>query len=173
MVNGNPADELAVLFPAPRTITIAGRVLELKPYASISQSARLRELGGPIMEREDVDGGRTLDAFLRECPEEANALIVAATDLDAQWIAGLSEDDRFELASHLIDLLGPFIARVRLPQWARIYRGRMALLGIGLTASKPSTITDTPIPDGTAQSKLSATLMPSHGPNGATAASAP
>jgi hypothetical protein len=167
------ANELALLFPAPRTVTIAGRVLELKPYASIAQSSRLREIGGPIMEREDVPEGRTLDAFLRECVDEANALIVAATDLDAQWIAGLSEDDRFELTSHLIDLLGPFIARVRLPQWARIYRGRMALLGIGLTASKPSTITDTPIPDGTAQSRPNATSMPSLAPNGMPAALAP
>jgi hypothetical protein len=166
-------NELALLFPAPRTVTIAGRVLELKPYASIAQSSRLRELGGPIMEREDVEGGRSLDVFLRECTDEANALIVAATDLDAQWIAGLSEDDRYDLVAHLVDILGPFIARVRLPQWARIHRGRMALLGLGPMGSNGSAITDTPIQDGTAANRPNATLIPSRAPNGMPAALAP
>jgi hypothetical protein len=171
MVNGNAADELAILFPAERSITIAGRVVQIK-RCGIAQSSRVRELGMPILQREDVDGGRSFEAFLADCPEEANALIVAATGLDAQWIAALNDEDRYELASQLAEVNGSFFAQVRLPQWARIHRGRMGLLGLGPMGSSASSNTDTPILADTPESKPSATSMPSLAQNGMPAAPA-
>jgi hypothetical protein len=169
MVNGNPADELAVLFPAPRILTIGGRTVEIK-QCGIAQSARVREIGAPILQRED--GRRSFDLWLVEEPAEACALIGLATDLDPDWITGLSEIDRLELAVNVWEVNESFFVRRLFPMWARIVRATNRMQ-TGLIASNASLSTDTLIPEATPESKPSATSMPSLAPNGMPAALAP
>lgn len=168
MVNGNPADELAVLFPAPRVLNIGGRTVEIK-QCGIAQSARVREIGTPILQREE--GRRSFDLWLVEESAEACALIGLATGLDPDWIAGISELDRLELAVNVWEVNENFFVRRLLPMWARIVRATNRMQ-IGLIASNASLSTDTPIPEASPESKPNSTLPPSAGPNGASVAPA-
>lgn len=168
MVNGKAADELAVLFPAPRFLTIGKRTIEIK-QCGLAQSSRVREVGAPILAREE--GLRSFDVWIADEPAEVCALIVLATGLDADWVAGLSELERLELALNIWEVNESFFVRRLFPLWARIFRATERMRD-GLIASNASMTTDTPIPGATPESRPNSGLPPLTAPNGANAAPA-
>lgn len=161
------AGELAALFPDVRSITIAGRAIELKQMG-LAQGSRILRMAGPILAVRG-DGELTLFEWVADHPDEANPLIVAASGLDPDWVAKLGDDDRCELASHLSELNAGFFARRLIPNQARVKVATDAINGDGPMRSTASSPADTPTPAVTRPSKPASTSRPPRVDSAATA----
>lgn len=179
-VSRETADELEVLYPAPRAFTIAGRDVQI-PEASFRMCGQVYSLGLALTVRlaflPDFDAtALTVDVMrygevIEQHPAEAVDLLHAGTGLDRDWLASLSALDKCELASAWIEVNGDFFAR-----WLHT-RSRMAAAvgslnaGAGPTSSTPSASTATPIQKATPRGKSNGTSSRASAPtraNGAT-----
>jgi hypothetical protein len=163
------AAELAALFPAPRTVEIAGRSIQLTA-CGIGQAGRIIDAGAGLYQK-TLDG-ESFEELFERYPDDTAALIVAATSLDAEWVQGLSADDKYELASHWLAMNADFFVRRRLPTLARI-RGALLSIGGGQISSNIYTDMDTPMRQPTPSAPHPSTFQPSPAPNGAASASSP
>lgn len=139
-----PLDELAALYPQPRTVTIAGRAVEIQP-STIRAGARVLHLAQKmwaLRQSEEEDELTLAD----EHPEEAAALLFAATGLDIDWLSGLAATDKVELGLAWMEVNGaffvlrPFLLRVRMGKAVN------AMFGRGLTSSPVSSETEAETP---------------------------
>lgn len=98
MPDGKPEDrtteaarELAELYPAARSFTVAGRVVEIKP-CTLSQA-------GAIVTWEAAFAAekRSLFAVMEELPDMAADYLAAMTGGDRAWIVSLAPVDRLRL----------------------------------------------------------------------------
>jgi hypothetical protein len=153
MIPGSAA-ELAALFPAPRSVVIAGRTIEIK-RCGIAQGGRIIDAGAGLYAR--IQGGAEFLDLFEQFPSETSALIVAATGLPLEWVTGLDPVDQFALAS----------------EWMDVNAGFFAIVGAGPTLSTASPSTDTPTPESTPRKRRGNILNPSQPPKGANAAPAP
>ena len=164
MESGKTAEhELAVLYPAPRTVTIAGRAIEIK-RCGISQAGRIIDTGAPLYQR--VQDGADFPTMFEEFPDETSALVVAGTGLPLDWVRGLDPIDRFDLASAWMEVNAGFFVRRLLPSMARYWTAKGAMLGIGPISSDTSSITGTSTQATILQPPLNDLLMPSPAPKG-------
>lgn len=163
------AGELATLFPVSRSVTIAGRMIELKPLG-IGRASRIAEMAAPILAVRD--GDISFFEWIEQFPEEANPLIVVATGLDADWVAGLSAVDRADLATHLQEQNAAFFVQRLLPIMARKRRATEAWNGVGPTPSSSSSQPDMPTPRNTPPPNAAPTSRPSVEPSSALATAA-
>lgn len=138
-----PAQELAVLFPHPRSVTIAGRVIEIK-RCGLAQAGRLIDAAMPLY----VEAGGNLTqinalAWFEDRPAEMNSIIVAATGLEAEWVAALDPLDKFAIASEWLDVNGAFFVQRLLPRFAVFMNAMAKMAGGGPTSSTSSSSTAT------------------------------
>lgn len=126
------AEELAALFPSPRTYTIAGRKVEIKP-CGIAQAGRILDAGLPLYALH-LKMGMELEEFLEDKPEETNALIVAATQFEPEWVAGLHALERQQIITAWLEVNGAFFFLRLLPERARL-ASVLASIGGGRTSS--------------------------------------
>jgi hypothetical protein len=127
------AEELATLFPAARTVTIAGRTVEIKP-CGIAQAGRIIDAGMPLYALH-VERGAELLSFIEEEPGAINALIVAATGFDAEWVTSLQPMDKIDLINEWLEVNGGFFFRRLVPRLARFGTAIAGILGAGRTSS--------------------------------------
>jgi hypothetical protein len=162
--------ELATLFPAPRTITIAGRSIEIK-RCGIAQAGRIIDAGSGLYLQIE-SGAEFMDLFESD-PDATSALIVAATGLDAAWVKSLDPLEQFELATAWMEVNAAFFVRRLLPSLAR-YRGALnAMFGDGQIASPDSSARGTSTPATTPPTPPSSFSVPSNAPTGAAFATSP
>jgi hypothetical protein len=138
---------LATLFPAPRSVTIAGRPIEIK-RCGIAQAGRIIDAGSGLYLQIE-SGAEFMDLFESD-PDATSALIVAATGLDSSWVKSLDPLEQFELATAWMEVNAAFFVRRLLPSLAR-YRGALnAMFGDGqissADSSAPATSTPATIP---------------------------
>ena len=137
-------DELSVLFPQPRTVTVAGRKVEIVP-SSIREGTRVLNLAlalWTLRQSEDDDELILAD----EHPAEAVDLLEAATGLDREWLASLSAADKCELALAWMEVNGAFFVLRPLVIRAKMKTAISKMFGVGATSSTPSSNEATPIP---------------------------
>lgn len=130
----NAAQELATLFPAPRSITVAGRTLEIR-RCTIAQGGRILDVGIPIWQRlaaaDDADPLTLFD----EHPEDALALLIAATGMSAETFAPFDAADRFAIASAWMEVNAGFFVRRLLPSLLKMRGAIASAFGGGPTSS--------------------------------------
>lgn len=129
----SPGEELATLFPAARSVTVAGRTVEIKP-CGIAQAGRIIDAGMPLYAIH-VERGAELLSFIEEEPEAVNALIIAATGFDAEWVASLQPMDKIDLINEWLEVNGGFFFRRLVPKLARFGTAIAGILGVGRTSS--------------------------------------
>lgn len=133
-------DELSALFPQPRTVTVAGRKVEIVP-SSIRAGASVLHLALALWALRESDDDDEL-ILADEHPTEAAALLVAATGFDPVWIAGLSASDKCELALAWMEVNGAFFVLRPMLVRARMQKAVASMLGAGAASSTPSPVTD-------------------------------
>lgn len=141
-MNAPDAAQLAALFPADREVIVAGRSITLKA-CTLGQSGRIVDAGADLYAKHI--GGESFEELFDNYPTETTTLLVAATGLDHEWVSALSNDDRYELASHWLEVNAAFFVQRRLPNLART-RGAIASIGAGATSTTISSAPDTPTP---------------------------
>lgn len=136
-------NELAALFPQPRTVTIAGKSVDIVP-STIRAGARVLHLAVQLYALRQSDEDDEL-MLADDHPEETAALLFAATGLDPDWLASLSATDKVELALVWMEVNGaffvlrPFLLRLRMGQSVA------AMFGGGLMSSHGSNGAESPI----------------------------
>ena len=128
-----PAQELATLYPAARAIVIAGRSVEIKP-CGIAQAGRIIDAGMPLYSMH-AEGGASLLSLVEDEPQSIDALIVAATGFDGEWVASLEPLDKIDLVNEWLEVNGGFFFRRLLPKLARFGNAIASVLGVGRTSS--------------------------------------
>lgn len=98
-----PTEELAVLFPAPQPIDVAGKRIEVKPL-SIRQLGRVAKAINPIVDSIDDGGEINFARLIGEHTEHAIAAIAAATGETEDWIAELPADQFIVLAKTVFEV---------------------------------------------------------------------
>jgi len=136
------AAQLAALFPADREVTIAGRSITLSA-CTLGQAGRIVDSGAELYTKHLA--GESFEDLFDRYPVETSDLLVAATGLEREWVTGLANDERYELASHWLAMNADFFVRRRLPSLART-RGAIASIGAGATSTTTSSEPDTPTP---------------------------
>lgn len=131
MPDGAPViDELAVLFPAPVTITVDGKPVEIK-RCGMGQGSRLVQLGVPLWQAMP-EGSHPADLF-DDPSDQLRALVAAACNGDREWIAKLDGVDLYAIATKWWEINSAFFVRRLLPSYAAMSKGMQALIGAGPT----------------------------------------
>lgn len=151
--------ELAVLFPAPRSVTIGGHSIRIE-RCTLKQSGQLWSIGEPLYQRVVADGIDPVDLIDDE-PEATAALIIAATGVDREFVDGLDSLDKLSIARAWLEVNAAFFAQRLLPARAGFNRAMMGLLGVGPTRSTTSTSMATSVPPTTPQKPQADTSPPS------------
>jgi hypothetical protein len=127
--------ELAVLFPAPRNVTIADRVIEIK-RCTIAQGGRLLDVGLPLWKRYGESGDDPVSIFETH-PAEATALLHAATGAEIEWLATLDPVDQLALGAAWFEINAAFFVRRLFPSLLRMRLAIATAFGNGRTLSQP------------------------------------
>lgn len=149
MPDGMPAEtaaphELATLFPAPRSATVAGRVIDIQ-RCTIEQGGRILDVGLPIWERFALSGDDPLTLF-ESNPGEAVALLHAATGLGTEWLASLDAVDKLDIATQWIQVNAAFFVQRLMPKLIRVRLALASAFGVGPTPSRTSLPPASPTP---------------------------
>lgn len=126
MAKPDPTDELEVLFPESRTVTIAGEAYTITPPT-------VRQMGaiGKLLKRL-VDGGAaesTVEMLLLSHADEMTALVAIATGRPDDQIAALRSDYGLELAIAVWEVWSPFFVKRMLPLVAEMVARALSLAG--------------------------------------------
>lgn len=134
------AQELARLFPQPRTVTVGDRKLEIR-QVGIAQAGRIISAAMPVYTATagDVD---LLELFDTR-PDEINAIIVAGTGADAAWVASLEPVDKFAIVTAWMEVNAAFFVQRLLPLMASFMQSMALISGGGPTSSTSSSSTGT------------------------------
>lgn len=145
------ADDLTVLHPE-RQVTIAGRELTIREYGFV-EGLRLLPVAEPLIqdlqrwfESGELPEAVQIQALLGRHADAVVQLMVAATDVELEWITGLNQADGTALMYWWWMVNGPFYVRSALD---RVKAAReLAALRAGLTSMPPSSppATETPPP---------------------------
>lgn len=128
-----PAKDLAILFPASRAVTIAGKTVEIKP-CGLAQAGRIVDAGMPLYALH-IEQGMELLAIIEDEPVSVNAMIVAATGFHAEWVASLEPMDKLDLINEWLEVNGGFFFRRQVPKLARFAIAIAGAFGAGRTSS--------------------------------------
>lgn len=161
--------DLAALYPAPVTITIAGRPVRIE-RCTLRQGGRILDVGMRLYA--EMRDGESFLAVFEERHDETTALIVAATGLDAEWVDGLDAIDQFELASRWVEVNGRFFARRLLPNLMRMGQALRELRGDGPTSSPSSSAAASPTPAASPRTPPSSSSARTRAPSAASGATA-
>lgn len=131
----NGAKELAALSPAPQTIKVAGRTVEIK-QCSIAQAGRIFDAGMPLYLK-SLSATDFLELFETD-PETTSALVAVATDLEREFVDGLEPIDRFTIAAKWIEVNGAFFVQRLLPALSMFAVGLARIDGRGQNSSTSS-----------------------------------
>ncbi len=132
--------ELGTLYPAARLVTIAGRQVEI-PACTLKRGGQVIDAGFPLWQK--LRSGATELTVVEDEPELANAVLIAATGLDAEWIASLDPIDKLHLAAAWLEQNADFFCLRLLPARFRLHLAIAGLIGDGRTASATSSATAT------------------------------
>lgn len=121
-------DELAILYPAPVSITVAGRAIEIK-RCGIAQGSRLLQIGVPLWE--GMPEGSEPAALFDAPTPELRALIAMACNADRAFIDGLDGIDLYAIAAKWWEVNAAFFVQRLLPSYAAMAKGTRALTGAG------------------------------------------
>lgn len=133
-------DELAALFPAPRPIMIAGRLIEVS-RVGLSRVLQLAQFLFPAYS--------DLPAFLAsldDSPADSASLIVAATGVDPQWALALDSVDRLAIVVEIVEINNDVFLQA-LPLLTRLTTALNRLGGDGPMQSSISPAVDSPMSD--------------------------
>lgn len=138
MAKAKEAEELAALFPEPRTVTVAGEAIELRPITV----GKLPELTRAVRPMMGAFAGGEPDwmALIEEHGERLIAACAVATGRKREWIAELMPDEFIALCSAVVEVNLDFFVRRMAPAFegfaARIEA--LAPTGAGPTPPKRS-----------------------------------
>ena len=161
--------ELAVLYPAPRTVTIAGRSVQIAP-PTLRRLATYDQLAVALWAL--GDGPSTPDEVLfEEHPEATADMLAAVVDVDREWLVALPPLRKLELFSAWLEFNTDFLSD-RLQQQERLRTAMGAINGTGPTPSSTSQKTVSPAPKTTRPKGQYVSKLPSPAPKGASGAPA-
>ena len=169
MAAGSTADELAALYPAPRTVTIAGRAVTIQ-QPTLRRCAHYDQLAAALWALGDsVD---TPDGVLfEEHPEAAADMLAAVFDVEREWLVALPALRKVDLFSAWMEFNADFLSD-RLQTMARLQKAGAAFHGAGPTPSHTLPPTESPTQAGSPPGAPSHSKMQSPAPKGASGAPA-
>lgn len=159
--------ELGALFPQPKSVTIAGREVEILPSSIRQGTAVLHKAVAFWNLRASPEDDELVTAD--ENPEAAVDLLHTATGLDREWLATLPAVDKVELAMAWMEVNGAFFVLRPMLARAKLGASMAAMFGVGPMRSTNSTSTATPIPEGSLRKPQAQPSKPSPEPVAASA----